>query len=185
MTERERRVLTPAAGDPEIGRWLAAFEEVRHDTLNVVGEIPAGVVDLDPGSDGDTLGTVLYHVALIEIDWVFTDVLDREGDIPHDLFPHSDRVDDGHLTPVVGETLEEHLDRLAKTRVLVLDVLRSMSPEDYHRSHARERYDVAADWVVFHLIDHEVEHRVRLSTLRDRFRPALADAVGGDDQALA
>jgi hypothetical protein len=29
---------------------------------------------------------------------------------------------------------------------------------------------VSADWVVFHLIDHEVEHRVRLTALRDAFR---------------
>ncbi len=171
MTERERLVLEPVADDPEIGRWLAAFEEVRRDTLKVVGEIPDGAVDRDPGDGGNTLATVLYHVALVEVDWVFTDVLDRESDIPRDLFPHDDRVADGHLTPVVGETLGEHLDRLAKTRVLVLDELRSMSPEDYHRAHARERFDVAANWVVFHLIDHEVEHRVRMSALRDRFRP--------------
>jgi hypothetical protein len=44
-----------------------------------------------------------------------------------------------------------------------------MSAEDFHR--ARDDYDVSADWVVFHLIDHEVEHRVRLTALRDRFRP--------------
>jgi uncharacterized damage-inducible protein DinB len=170
LTDREQLVLKPAAGDPEIGRWLAALEDVRHDTLKVVGEIPDGAVDLDPGDRGDTLGTVLYHVALVEVDWVFTDVLDRESDIPRDLFPHDDRVEDGHLTPVLGEMLGEHLGRLAKTRVLVLDELRSMSSEEYHRAHARERFDVAANWVVFHLIDHEIEHRVRLSALRDRFR---------------
>ncbi|MEP6972659.1 MAG: DinB family protein [Actinomycetota bacterium] len=170
MTEREQLVLRPAAGDPEIERWLAAFDEVRHDTLKVIGEIPSGAVEQDAGDGGDTLATVLYHVALVEIDWVFTDVLDRQGDISRDLFPHDDRVEDGHLTPVLGETLEQHLDRLAKTRVVVLDVLRSMSPAEYHRAHARERFDVAANWVVFHLIDHEVEHRVRLSALRDRFR---------------
>ena len=72
--------------------------------------------------------------------------------------------------PVLGESMERHLDRLAQTRALVLDVLRSMSPDEYHRAHTRERFDVAADWVVFHLIDHEVEHRVRLSALRDLFR---------------
>lgn len=170
MTERDQLLLKPIARDPEIGRWLAALEEVRHDTLKVVGEIPADAVDLDPEDRGDTLGTVLYHVALVEIDWVFTDVLDRENDIPRDLFPHDDRVEDGRLTPVLGETLGRHVDRLAKTRGLVLDELRFMSSEDYHRAHVRERFDVAANWVVFHLIDHEVEHRVRLSALGDRFR---------------
>ena len=170
MTERERRVLEPMADDPEIGRWLAAFEEVRADTLQVLRDVPMEAVDRDPGDGGDGLGTVLYHVALIEVDWVFTDVLDQQDRIPHDLFPFEDRIEDGHLMPVLGESLEQHLDRLAKTRALVLEVLRPMSPGDYHRAHVRERIDVAADWVVFHLIDHEVEHRVRISTLRDAFR---------------
>jgi hypothetical protein len=171
MTERERLVLEPGAGDPEIGRWLAALDEVRRDTVHVLSAIPAGAVDLDAGDGGDSLGTILYHVALVEVDWVYTDVLDRQGDIPRDLFPYDDRVEDGHLTPVLGGSLAEHLDRLARTRDLVLGTLGSMSPEEYHRARPRERFDVAADWVVFHLIDHEVEHRVRLSALRDRFAP--------------
>jgi uncharacterized damage-inducible protein DinB len=170
VTERDRLVLDPAGGDVEIGRWLSAFEEVRHDTMQVLREIPAEAVDRDPGDGGDTLGTVLYHVALVEVDWVFSDVLDQQDRIPRDLFPFEDRVEDGHLMPVVGESMERHLDRLAKTRALVLDVLRSLSPDEYHRAHTRERFDVAADWVVFHLIDHEVEHRVRLSALRGLFR---------------
>jgi hypothetical protein len=171
-TERERLVLEPAAGDTEIGRWFAAFDEVRADTLRIVSSTPAGAVDVDAGDGGDGLGTVLYHVALVEVDWVFTDVLDRQRDIPRDLFPHDDRVEDGRLTPVIGDSLAEHLDRLARTRELVLDALGAMTPEEYHRARPRERFDVAADWVVFHLIDHEVEHRVRLSALRDRFATA-------------
>jgi hypothetical protein len=171
MTERERLVLEPRDGDPEIGRWLAALDEVRHDTLETLSPIPAGAVDLDADDGGDSVGTVLYHVALVEVDWVFTDVLDRQGDIPKDLFPYDDRVEDGRLTPVLGGTLTEHLDRLARTRDLVLGVLGAMRPEEYHVARPRERFDVAADWVVFHLIDHEVEHRVRLSTLRHLFAP--------------
>ena len=173
MTEREQLALVPAPGlDPEIGRWLAAFEEVRRDTLAVLETIAAGDVDRDPGDGGDTVGTVLYHVALVEVDWVFTDVLDRQDRIPRDLFPRDDRVEDGRLTPVLGESLDHHLERLATTRGLVLDELGSMGASEYHRARSRERFDVAADWVVFHLVDHEVEHRVRLSALRDGFAGA-------------
>ena len=46
---------------------------------------------------------------------------------------------------------------------MVLDELCSMSADDFHRVRSRDDYDVSADWVVFHLIDHEVEHS--LSTL--------------------
>jgi uncharacterized damage-inducible protein DinB len=169
VTERERLALDPIADDPEIGRWLAAFEEVRHDTLKVIGEIPRGAIDLDPGDGGDTLGTVLYHLALVEVDWLFIDVLDRQSDIPRERFPFDSRVEDGRLTPVLGEPIARHLERLATTRELVLSELRVMSSDDFHRVHVREEIDVSADWVLFHLIDHEVEHRVRLSALRDGF----------------
>jgi uncharacterized damage-inducible protein DinB len=170
LTAREQLVLASPAGlDPEIGRWLAAFEEVRRDTLAVLDEVAAGDVDRDLGDGGDSVGTLLYHVALVEVDWVFTDVLDQQDRIPRDLFPHDDRVEDDHLTPVHGESLDHHLERLMRTRALVLGELRSMDASEYHLARPRERFDVAADWVVFHLIDHEVEHRVRLSTLRDGF----------------
>jgi len=139
VTDRPRLVLDPIAADPEIGRWLSAFEEVRRDTLEVVREIPESAID-------------------------------RQDEISLDLFPYDDREGDGHLTPVMGETMAQHLERLSTTRELVLRELRAMSSEDYHRVHAREEIDVSADWVVFHLIDHEVEHRVGLSRLRDPLR---------------
>jgi hypothetical protein len=71
---------------------------------------------------------------------------------------------------VLRETLQGHLGRLAATRALALEELRTLSPDTYHQTPAGETEDVAADWVVFHLIDHEVEDRVRPSPLRDAFR---------------
>jgi uncharacterized damage-inducible protein DinB len=168
---RYRLVLDPVADDPEIGRWLAALDEARRDTMAVLKDLPDDAVDRDPGDGGDTVGTILYHVALIEADWVFSDVLDRESEIDHDLFPADDRMKDGHLSQIRDQSMAQHVDRLARTRAQVLAALGAMSAEDFHRAHARDDYDVSADWVVFHLIDHEVEHRVRLTALRDRFRP--------------
>lgn len=169
---RYRLVLDPAADDPEVGRWLAALDEVRRDTLEVLRDLPDDAVDRDPGDGGDTIGTILYHVALIEADWVFSDVLDRGAEIEHDLFPADDRSKDGHLSQIRGEPMAHHLDRLARTRAMVRDELGAMSAEDFHHVRSRDDYDVSADWVVFHLIDHEVEHRVRLTALREAFRRA-------------
>jgi len=177
---RYRLVLDPTADDPDIGRWLAALDEVRRDTLKLLVGLPDSVVDRDPGDGGDTIGTILYHVALVEADWVFSDLLDRESELGRDLFPADDRDEGGRLSPVRGETMAQHLDRLSRTRSMVLGALCSMSPEEFHRVRARSDYDVSADWVVFHLIDHEVEHRVRLAALRDAFRrkmPARARSM--------
>ena len=52
----------------------------------------------------------------------------------------------------------------------VLGELGPMSAADFHRAPARAEADVSASWVVFHLIDHEVEHRVRISAIRDAAR---------------
>ena len=124
LMARYRLVLDPGAGDPEIGRWLAALDEVRRDTLKVLADLPDDAADRDPGDGGDTIGTILYHVALIEADWVFSDVLDRESEIRRDLFPADDRTKDGHLTQIRGESLAQHLDA---TRPNALDGARRSS----------------------------------------------------------
>ena len=53
-TARRRDVLDPwpGAADPDVGRWLAAFDEVRRDTLEVLAEIPADAIDTDLGDGG-------------------------------------------------------------------------------------------------------------------------------------
>jgi len=162
--------LPDGVADPEVGRWLSAFAEARRDTDKILDQVRPEAIDADLGDGGDTLGTVLYHTALIEIGWVFWDVLDREANIPKSLFPHDDRVVDGRLTPVLGETLEQHRERLAQARSMVWAELASMSNEAFHRVRTGPDSDVSANWVVFHLIDHEVEHRVRTSAIRDAFR---------------
>ncbi len=170
--KRPRDVLDLPDGvaDPEVARWLSAFAEVRRDTDKILDQIRPEAIDADLGDGGDTLGTVLYHTALVEMSWVYFDILDREADIPKALFPHDDRVVDGRLTPVLGETLEQHRARLATARSMVWPELARMTNEEFHRVRTGPESEVSASWVVFHLIDHEVEHRVRMSPIRDAFR---------------
>jgi len=42
-----------------------------------------------PGDAPNTIGTLLYHVAAIEADWLFDDVLGAEAGVawPAELFP--------------------------------------------------------------------------------------------------
>ena len=84
--------------------------------------------------------------ALVEMSWVFFDILDREADIPKPLFPHDDRVVDGRLTPVLGETLEQHRERLAQARAIVWPELASMSNDEFHRVRTGPDSDVSASW---------------------------------------
>jgi uncharacterized damage-inducible protein DinB len=167
--EREVLALEPQALDPEVGRWLSAMEDARRDTLRELDGLPDEALDWRPDAGANTIGTLLYHIALVEADWLLTDILGPDGGAlwPHGLLPFDDRDPDGLLTAVEGEALERHLERLRAVRSLFLDHMRPMTGQDFHRLRSRERYDVAADWVLHHLLQHEAEHRAQIAALRD------------------
>ncbi|MDP9343503.1 MAG: DinB family protein [Actinomycetota bacterium] len=167
--EREVLALEPIADDPEVGRWLSAMEDARRDTLRELEGLAHEALDWRPIGGQNTIGTLLYHIALVEADWLLTDILGPDGARlwPRDLLPFDDRDADDRLTQVAGETLERHLERLRAVRSLFLEQMRPMPVEDFHRLRTRERFDVAADWVVHHLLQHEAEHRAQVAALRD------------------
>jgi hypothetical protein len=177
-SERERLTLDPIADDPEVGRWLAALEDGRRDTLRELDRVTPEMVDWYPDAPLNSIGSLLYHIALIEADWVATEILELT-DYPADLvqlLPWPDRDADGHLTRVDGLSLDAHRERLAGVREFVLARLRPVTNEDFHRIRHFERYDVAPDWAVHHVIQHEAEHRSHLAWLRDTYPAHMTDA---------
>lgn len=166
--ERERLVLEPIAEHAEVGRWLSALEDGRRDTIHELDGVTEAMVDRRVTDELNTIGTLLYHVALIEADWLLDDVFDDRGAWPSDLLPWGDRDPKGTLTEVRGVPLSGHLGRLDAVRTLLLERMRPMSVEDFHAPRARERYDVSAAWVLHHLLQHEAEHRAHVAWLRDR-----------------
>jgi uncharacterized damage-inducible protein DinB len=174
VTERELLSLEPIADDPEVGRWLAAMEDCRRDTLAALVSVADDSMDVLPGDSDNSLGSLLYHVALVEADWLLADIF-GEGDATEAepaLLPFTDRDDGGHLTHVPGQLLDEHLERLAAVRVILLDRLRPMPSEDFHRVRGREHFDVTPAWVVHHLLQHEAEHRSEIVRLRTQLERA-------------
>ncbi|MGI8871581.1 MAG: DinB family protein [Candidatus Limnocylindria bacterium] len=152
-----------------MGRWLAALEEGRRDTLKELVRVTPEAVDWRPAGGDNTIGTILYHIALVEADWLLADILgpDDAPAWPHDLLPFGDRDSEGRLAQVAGVPLAEHLERLAAVRRLLLDHMRPMDAEAYHALRHRDSWDVSADWVVHHLLQHEAEHRAQIAWLRD------------------
>jgi len=169
--DREVLALVPIADDPEVGRWLAALEDGRRDTLKELVAVTPEMVDWYPDAPLNSIGTLLYHIALIEADWVATEML--ELDEPPELaalLPWPDRGPGGHLSAVDGIPLDEHVERLASVRAWVLEHLKPMSNAEFHRVRSFERYDAAPDWALHHVIQHEAEHRSHIAWLRDTYR---------------
>lgn len=169
--------LPPLEGcDQAIGPVLAAFQDARARTLKAIADLPPGALDAQPTAGHNTIGTLLYHVALVEASWVYEDVLGLT-EYPADilaLFPYDSRDEQGLLYALRDEPLEYYLDRLANVRERALDVYRAMIVEDFRRPRyvAVEdgSYNVTPEWALYHLMQHEAEHRGQIQSMLDAIK---------------
>ncbi|MDQ3656349.1 MAG: DinB family protein, partial [Chloroflexota bacterium] len=159
MNDVEQRVITPLpASHPELGRWLWALEDTRTRTKAALAGLDQ--VDLDwtgPGVE-NAIGSLLYHLALIEFDYLYADILGQ--DYPEGsevLLPESDRDGDGNLSIVRGVSLADHLARLDEVRRQLLQRVSVLSAEQLAtaRTLPDSGYVISAAWTLHHLMQHE------------------------------
>jgi hypothetical protein len=171
MMQRLRLVVTPLPDcEPTVGLGLSLLENARWRILRSINELKPAAVDWSDDCDRHTIGTLLYHIALVEVDWLYFDVL--QTDFPKEietLFPYPMRSEDGRLSVVKGESLDVHLERLQTARNHTLNVFKPMTLVDYRRPRVIKEYDVTPEWVIHHLSEHEDEHRAEIVSLRERF----------------
>jgi uncharacterized damage-inducible protein DinB len=72
------------------------------------------------------------------------------------------------LTAVRGESLETHLKRLEDCRDLLLKTYREMPVGEFRRVRLIDDYEVTPEWVLYHLMQHEAEHRGQIAMIRAR-----------------
>jgi uncharacterized damage-inducible protein DinB len=164
--ERRSLVVAPLPGyEEEIGRWLWCLEDVRRTLITGLMGISQSI--LDTKMDGrQSIGSLLYHIALIEADWLYVEVLGTEWDPEiRSLFPLECKSEDSSLTHIKGQSLDEHFHRLNKVREIFLSHFHSMDLTDWLQPRVLEHYDVTPEWVVYHLIEHESHHRGQIFQL--------------------
>jgi uncharacterized damage-inducible protein DinB len=156
--------------EEEIGRWLWCLEDVRRILLKEITGISQST--LDTKRDGrQTIGSLLYHIALVEADWLYVEVLGTEWDPKiESLFPYNVRSENGSLIHIEAQSIEEHFYRLNKVREVFLSHFRSMDLKDWRKLRTVEKYDVSPEWVVYHLIEHESHHRGQIFQLLRELR---------------
>lgn len=175
QSRRQETIQPVTAADPQIGRWLWILEDTRARTKKVLDELtdPA-ILDWKPDWVLHSIGTLLYHIALVEADWLYVEVLGNPDDQPYPspiaaLFPYPMRSNNA-LTPIVGIGLDKHLGRLATVRRELRTVFSQMTLEDFRRVRHLSESDVTPEWVLHHLAQHEAEHRSEIAALRTAFK---------------
>lgn len=171
--DSERRTLrlpSVECAAPEVGVWLAALEVSRSRTLEAINGIDQAELDWTSPALGSTIGSILYHIAVIELDWLYVEIL--EQDFPpgfEDWFPHEVHDSEGNNQAVIGDSVKRHMDRLHYVQTRLSSTLREMSMSDFKRMRSLEPYDVNPEWVVQHLLQHDAEHRGQISLIRRSF----------------
>jgi uncharacterized damage-inducible protein DinB len=169
LDKRALLVSSLTGYEAEIGRWLWCLEDVRRSLITELTGINQNLLDRTMGKR-QSIGTLLYHIALVEADWLYVEVLGTDWDPEiRSLFPLESRTD-GNLTHIEGQSLEEHFYRLKKVREVFLSYFRSMNLKDWRRPRSLEQYDVTPEWVVYHLIEHESHHRGQIFQLLRELR---------------
>lgn len=157
---------------PEAGHWVWALQDTRKKTLEVLAQIDQEALDWVPPYKGNSIGTLLYHITAIEADYLYGDLLGR-GEFPEEidsLLPLDIRDGQGQLSLMAGETLEEHLHRLEVIREALLKYLKNMPAEEFRRLRELPEYRVTPEWVLYHLMQHEAEHRGQIQEIYLNYR---------------
>lgn len=168
--------ITPLDGyDPEIGRWLWALQDARRRTLRLIKDLDPRLVDWE-GPDGqeNAIGSLLYHIADVEMGWLFGD-LKGLTELPPAVkqdFPVPGREPGGNrLTRVLGVPLAEHVGRINRSRAVFLKEFEGVSSAEWRRLRPApppDEYEVTPEWVLFHLVEHEAGHAFQISSLKAR-----------------
>ena len=153
--------------DPTIASLLWMMEDSRRLLLETVAGLDLATLDWEPEIGGNSIGSLLYHIAGVEMDWLYTEVLEQ-GPPPEitALFPVDMREDDGHLARWRGEDLSTLENRLSQVRQRLLATYASMTSEDFRRARSLDEYDVSPEWVLHHLLQDEAVHRGEIGMIR-------------------
>lgn len=152
---------------PEVGMALAVLADARQRTMKYMDGLPPEAVDWDLAPNFPTMGSILYHIAAVEVNWVYGIVLQQDMPINlADWFPRTILDDRNDINPVRNISLDGHLYRLDKAHSVLLTAYQGMSLQDFRRVRDIPRMRVSPEMVLQQLVQHESEHRGQLITLR-------------------
>jgi uncharacterized damage-inducible protein DinB len=153
--------------EPLIAFYLGMLEACRRDTKASINGMNAELLYWREADKDSSIGDLLYHIALVEADWLFTDILQEPipEHIANDL-SHEDRDNLGRLIHIGQETAVALLSRLDAVRSELKTSYSTMDCADFRRLRHLPRYDVSPEWVLHHLLQHEAEHRGQINLLK-------------------
>ena len=160
---------------PDIGLWLAILDSAREGTQFALRDLRDAELDQAPAIGINTIGTLLYHIALTDLVWIFDNMLQMKypADVAR-LFPYPIRDHEGRLSVVSGWDLDTHQQRLRTARQTVHEVFKSMTVDSFRQIMRLTQdfgtIEMTPEAVARHLTLHETEHLGEIKLLLGAMR---------------
>lgn len=164
--------MSPATGyTPLVGALVSMLQYTRATTIAAVDGLTQSQLDHQFDANANPIGSLLAHVSAIEWSFISSTL---GGPPPSDadwatwapLF----RLGPDAWKAARGQTLEQHLERLAQVRAATLEGLRTKNDE-WLTQHANLPWfgeSVTNLWVWYHVMEDELNHRGQIRWLRGR-----------------
>lgn len=163
------KIASEVGFTPRIGTYVAQLEEVRERTRRYTDGLSPRQLAWHPGPDVESIGTLLIHIAAVEVSWIQEDLLRRPmGEEWKIAFP----IRFG-LTQVSDRPLEFFWDKLdtarvetraALTNLTDVDLDRAVVPLDQEGSTNPGQFTI--EWILYHLVEHEAHHKGQIAVMK-------------------
>jgi len=163
-----RRFLDPAPGfEGEVAIWVATLDDARRQTKAVVEGLTVEQLAWKPPAGGNSIGQLLRHVALVELDWVITDLC-GEKELPPGAPPLMTL--DGPMAEPGPRPLAEFIEALDWCRALTKERLKKFPKGEIEATRTYRGEGVIkvfnVRWILYHLLDHEAQHKGQILAIR-------------------
>jgi uncharacterized damage-inducible protein DinB len=160
MEKIVRRFIEPAPGFAgELGIWVSSLDDVRRRTLEAAAGLTPEQLAWKPPGGGNSIGQLLRHIALVELDWVFTD-LSRHEPMPKTAPPilllDGPMADPGLQPLEIFTAALDYARKETKTRLGRYGRDEIETSREYVGDGGRRVFNVR--WILLHMLDHEAQH---------------------------
>jgi len=160
MEKVVRRFIEPAPGFAgELGIWVASLDDVRRRTVEAVAGLTPDQLAWKPPGGGNSIGQLLRHIALVELDWVLTDLCRGEAlpkTAPPILLLDGPMADPGPQSLEIFQAALDYARKETKTRLGRYGRDEIETSRDFAGDGARRVFNVR--WILLHMLDHEAQH---------------------------
>ena len=121
-------------------------------------------LDFTPYDDRiESIGTLLLHIAAIEWSWIFEDIDRQEMD--YEEWKHAFVLREG-IPQLKSKKLKFYMDKLEDVRKDVFNRLTTITDSELDHLINIGEAAVSIEWILFHIIEHEIMHIGQISLLK-------------------